>query len=149
MTHCERSRELARHFARDARNLQASIDVVMTETNCARALRGAGDHAQSERVALGNYAALERLEKENDTLYVTFHTGAALELLGSFSERRQDFARAREQYAKALERFKVVTDAVTLDYSDVFFIDQARQGLARCEARPVARSARATRPPVN
>jgi tetratricopeptide (TPR) repeat protein len=133
--HCQRGRELARLLNADTSNAQRSIDKAQAETHCARALRGLGEHAESERVTREVYAILERLEKENDNLYVTFHFGAALELLGSFSEQRRDWSRAREQYAKALERFKVVQDAVTLDYGDIAWIDQARTGLARVEGR--------------
>jgi tetratricopeptide (TPR) repeat protein len=133
--HCERARELARLLSADAKDAQTSLDRAMLETNCARALRGMNEHAKAERLTEEIYAMLERIEKENDNLSVTLHFGAALELLGSFSERRQEWSRAREQYAAALARFKVVQDAVTLDFGDVGWIEQARAGLARAEAK--------------
>jgi hypothetical protein len=133
--HCERARELARLLSADAKDAQTSLDRAMLETNCARALRGMNEHAKAERLTEEIYAMLERIEKENDNLSVTLHFGAALELLGSFSERRQEWSRAREQYAAALARFKVVQDAVTLDFGDVSSIEQARAGLARAEAK--------------
>jgi hypothetical protein len=133
--HCERARELARLLSADAKDAQTPLDKAMLETNCARALRGMNEHAKAERLTGEIYAILERLEKENDNLSVTFQFGVALELLGSFSERRQEWSRARDQYAAALARFKVIQDAVTLDFGDIALIDQARAGLARAEAK--------------
>jgi eukaryotic-like serine/threonine-protein kinase len=133
--HCQRGRELMRQLTADTKNAQNSIDTVLQENHCARALRGMGQFDEAERIAKSNYAILERLEKENDNLYVTFHFGVSLDLMGSASERRGQWARAREQYETALERFKVVSEAVTLDYNDGNLIDHAREGLARAEAK--------------
>jgi tetratricopeptide (TPR) repeat protein len=132
--HCKAGRELMRQLTVDAKNAQSSIDQVMLENHCARTYRGLGDYDEAERIARSNYAILERLEKENDNLYVTFHFGVALEMMGSASERRRQWARAKEQYETALKRFKVVSDAVTLDYNDGNLIERAREGLARVEA---------------
>jgi tetratricopeptide (TPR) repeat protein len=133
--HCQLGREMTRQLSADTKNAQTNIDLVMQENHCARALRALGRFDEADRIARSNYSMLERMERENDNLYVTFHFGVALELLGSVSEHRGQWERAREQYETSLQRFKVVTDAVTLDYNDTVMIDNARDGLARVEAR--------------
>ncbi len=133
--HCQRGREVNKRLSADSANLQAGIDIAQQEVHCARSLRGLRNFTEVEHIGNENMALLGRLEKENDNLYVQFHLGATLELLGSVSEHRREWRRAREQYAEALKRFKVVVDAVTLDYSDLVFVDNARDGLARTEAK--------------
>lgn len=125
---------LAVQMHADKENAQASMDESTLRWQLGRGLLAAGKVVEAKAVLEENVAALRGIAQRSDTLQVQYLLAASEQALGQIHARAREWSVARELFARAIPRFRKVTASVTLDYLDQRPVDEARAGLAQCEA---------------
>ena len=140
LVHVNEALQLLKRRRADTRNAQLDTDEALTRYHQAYTLHGLKDFAAAERIATENVAIVERMADLDENLHLQYILGGFKTLLanvaaarassgGAHTAQLREWKRARALYQSALAHFEKVTQAVTLDFSDMAIIEQARAGL--------------------